>query len=377
MKEKALVIISLAIIAVFTFMLMTLIVSLIAPGFITSIGLAPFWWPWFLVDIMVYIMSITVLLMVGSSIGKVIEKRVPVGLDHLKASIMTTSVGVISGATLMFLLIAYLLGTELAGTLFVMALLFAFIPSFISWLIAPAIINVAYRCRYDPEIQEIVNRVSLRAGMKPPKAMIAHLPIPNAFAYSSPLMGKYIAVTTGLLQVMGRNELEAVIGHELGHHKHKDNMIMMLFGIIPTAIYFLGRFLMFSGLAARYADGSGNRRSTSGGLIFVLLGAVLIVLSIIVQIIVLSLSRLREYYADAHGAKVSSPNYMINALKSLDKFYRSTGAKAIVANSRLKPLFIYALTEPFVGLEELLSSHPPVYKRIAFLETLLGREITA
>ncbi|MEM4788702.1 MAG: zinc metalloprotease HtpX [Ignisphaera sp.] len=377
MKEKMLIVISLAIVAIFAFMSIILIASLVAPGFVTSIGLIPLWWPWFLVDIIVYIMSIILLLLIGTSVGKVIERRVPTGLDHLRASIMTTSVGVLSGAVMVFLLIAYLLGTELASSLFVMALLFAFIPSFISWLIAPAIINVVYGCKYDPGIQEIVNRVATRAGMKPPKAMVAHLRIPNAFAYSSPLMGRYIAVTTGLLQIMSRDELEAVIGHELGHHKHRDNTIMMLFGIVPTAIYFLGRFLLFSGFITRYTDGSERRRSGSEGVILVLIGAILIALSIIIQIIVLSLSRLREYYADAHGAKVTSPYSMINALKSLDRFYRSTGAKTIIANSKLKPLFIYALAESFMGLEELLSTHPPVYKRIAFLETLLGREIRA
>jgi heat shock protein HtpX len=91
---------------------------------------------------------------------------------------------------------------------------------------------------------------------------------------------------------------------------------------------------------------------------------------------VLALSRLREYYADAHGAKVTSPATMISALQSLEKFYgRYRSARSVVENSKIRALFIYALTEPFIGLEELLSTHPPTRKRIEFLKTLTIADI--
>lgn len=372
LREKMLVVLSLATISI---LVLALVMSLVQPFGIISL---PFYWGyWILIDLLVYIISIAILLTAGITIGRALEKRVPVGLDNLKASMISTSTGILSATILIFYLIAYLLGAELAYPLIIMALVFAVIPSFISWLLAPAIINIVYRCKPDPKLQEVVNRVALRAGIKPPKAMIVHMDIPNAFAYSSPIMGRYVAVTSGLLKIMNREELEAVIGHELGHHKHRDNVVMMLFGIIPNTIYFLGRSLLFIGMIGRYTDGGERRRSESSSFLLVLLGIALIIVSIALQLLVLSLSRLREYYADAHGAKTTSPYAMINALKALDKFYRYTGAKAIITNSRLRPLFIYAFTDPFIGLEELLATHPPIPKRIAFLESLIGKEIEA
>lgn len=378
MKGKLLLILSFILVIVFTLTMLMAVVSLAAPGLVLPIGLMPFWWAWWVIDILVYITSLMVLLLAGASLGKFIERRVPIGLDHLKASMISTSIGILSAAIIVFLVVAQIVGIQIASTLITIALLFALVPSFISWLIAPAIINVAYRCKHDPELQRIVDNVARKAGIKPPKAMLAEMSIPNAFAYSSPIMGRYIAVTTGLLKVVGdRSELEAVIGHELGHHKHRDNAVIMVFGLIPTVVYFLGRFLLFIGLTGRYTDGGERRRTEGGQMLFILIGIALIAVSILLQLAVLALSRLREHYADAHGAKVTSPYSMINALKSLDRFYRATGARRIIANSRLKPLFIYALAEPFINIEELLSTHPPIYKRITFLESLIGREIEA
>lgn len=367
------VIISLAAISI---LVLTLISSIMSIIWSRTPLLLP-WWYFMLVDFLVYVLSLSVLLMTGIAIGRTLEKRIPMGLDSLKASMISTSGGILSGSILVFYLISYLFGLEFASSLILMAFIFALIPSFISWLLAPAIINVVYRCKHDPNLQEIVNRVATKAGMKAPKAMIADMGIPNAFAYSSPLMGRYVAVTTGLLKIMNRDELEAVIGHELGHHKHRDNSVMMFFGIIPNIVYFMGRSLLFIGIVSRYSDGGERRRPESSNVLMILLGIVLIVISIVFQLLVLSLSRLREYFADAHGAKVASPYSMINALKSLDKFYKYTGAKTLISNSKLKPLFIYALADVFVGLEELLTTHPPIHKRIAFLESLIGKEIEA
>jgi heat shock protein HtpX len=368
MKEKVLIILSLAAMVLLIFALVSTIIPIIWTR-------TPLWWYLLIVDFLVYIVSLSVLLMAGATIGSVLKKKVPISLDSLRASMISTATGILSGAVLVFCVIAYILGFEFASTLFSLALTFALIPSIISWLFAPAIINIVYRCRHDPELQIIVDRVAARAGMKPPKAMLANMSIPNAFAYSSPLMGRYVAVTTGLLRITNRDELEAVIGHELGHHKHRDNVVMMIFGLVPNIIYFTGRILLFVGMTSRYTDGGERRRSESSTLILLILGVILIVVSIVLQLLVLSLSRLREYFADAHGAKVTSPYTMINALKTLDRFYRSTGAGVVISNSRLKPLFIYAFSDAFIGLEELLATHPPIHKRIAFLESLVGKEI--
>ncbi len=100
-------------------------------------------------------------------------------------------------------------------------------------------------------------------------------------------------------------------------------------------------------------------------------GIALMAVSVIMQLVILALSRLREHYADAHGAEVTSPDAMISALQGLDDFYsRHRVARARVDSSKMKMLFIYALADPFVSLEELFATHPPIPKRIQFLRSL-------
>lgn len=378
MRGKVLLALSLISISLIALFLVSLVLNYLLPGVAGGLGIFSPLWLWWLVDVLGYVLAIVTLILSGALLGRLIERRVPVGIDALRASMISTAAAVVGGVVLVFGLVTYLLGAELTLSIVTIAVLFAAIPSLVSWLVSPYLINAFYRCRRDPELQKLVNELAAKAGMKPPVAMVSSMPIPNAFAYSSPVAGRFVAVTEGLLRtVKSVDELKAVIGHELGHHKHRDNALMLIFGLFPTLIYYTGRFLLYIGIfGARYADGGSRRREGSSGLLIAAVGAVLMVLSVVVQLAVLALSRLREFYADAHGAKVTSPFAMIGALKSLDSFYRRYG-KSYIESSRLKTLFIYALAEPFIGLEELLSTHPPIWKRIAFLESLLGREIRA
>lgn len=378
MRAKVLLTLSLIAIALISLFAIQLLLYYIAPGYAGPLGIFGGIWLWWLVDSLAYVISIVTLLLSGVLIGKFIERRVPADMDALRASMLSTAAAVIGGLVLVFGIVYQVLGGELAASVGLIALLFAVVPSFISWLASPFLVNAFYRCRPDPALQRVVDELAKKAGMRPPRAMRAAMPVPNAFAYSSPVAGSYVAVTDGLLRlVKSEDELRAVLGHELGHLKHRDNGVMMLFGIVPTVIYYMGRLLLYVGLfSGRYADGERRRGGGTSGLVIAAIGGVLLVVSIVVQLAVLAFSRLREFYADAHGAKVTSPFAMIESLKSLDSFYRRYG-KSYIENSKLKTLFIYAFTEPFIGLEELLSTHPPIWKRIAFLETLIGREIRA
>jgi heat shock protein HtpX len=378
MRGKVLLALSLISISLIVLLLVSLAVSYLLPETARGLGIFRFLWLWWLVDVVGYVLAVVTLILSGVFLGRLIERRVPADIDALRASMVSTATAVVGGVVLVFGLVAYLLGVELTLSIVTIAVLFAAIPSLVSWLLSPYLINAFYRCRRDPELQRLTNELATRAGMKPPVAVVTPMPVPNAFAYSSPIAGRYVAVTESLLRtVKNVDELKAVIGHELGHHKHRDNSLMLIFGLFPTLIYYTGRFLLYVGLSGtRYADGGSRRREGSSGLLVAAIGGVLMVLSVLVQLAVLALSRLREFYADAHGAKVTSPFAMIGALKSLDSFYRRYG-RSYIESSKLRTLFIYALAEPFVGLEELLSTHPPIWKRIAFLESLLGREIKA
>lgn len=374
MREKLLLLLSLVAVAAIAALALQLALSWFTPALY-----APYagWW---LVDLLAYALSIVTLISAAGLFGRYLAPTPP-SLDALRAAMLATMAGVVGGLLLVFAGLSSLLGAELTAQLAFTALIFALIPSLFSWLLSPALINLIYGCKPDPALQEITNRVAARAGMRPPKAMIAAgMKVPNAFAYSSPLFGRYVAVTEGMLQVAGGEELEAVIGHELGHHKHRDNTIMLIFGLIPSVIYFLGRYLTYAGLyTARYRyDGSRSRRGGNGGLVLLLAGVALMIVSFIIQLVVLALSRLREYYADAHGASVSSTSAMISALEGLEAFYsRYRAARAKVDSSKLKALFIYALADPFIGLEELFATHPPIQKRVAFLRSLESARIKA
>lgn len=372
MKEKLLLVLSLASVALIFSLLLQALVPV--SGFYGPVG------AWWALDFIGYALAMAVLVTAPSLFGKYLTPT-PSNLGVLRSSMIATMAGVLGGFGLVVLGVSSLLGAELTGQLLSLAIVFALVPSLFSWLFSPLLINVMYGCKPDPVLQDIVNRVAQRAGMKPPKAVIAtRMREPNAFAYSSPLFGSYVAVTEGMMRLAKGEELEAVIGHELGHHKHKDNTVMLIFGLIPSVVYFLGRFLAYMGFfssGARY-DGDGERRGGGGGFLLVLVGIALMAVSVIIQLAVLALSRLREHYADVHGAMVTSPDAMISALASLDSYYGSREvAKRRVEDSKLKMFFIYALAEPLVSLEELLATHPPIEKRIAFLEALKRTSLRA
>ncbi len=169
------------------------------------------------------------------------------------------------------------------------------------WLLAPYLIKLLYRVRpfkegEKPHLQRIVKELSVRSGIKTPKLMYSSIPIPNAFAYGSPLTGSHVAVTQGLLNELNTDEVEAVIGHELGHLKHRDVQVMMFISLLPSLFYILGRSMLYSGYY-----GSRDRRG-SGGL--ALVGGVSMLIYFFLLLFNLNLSRLREYYADQHSASI-------------------------------------------------------------------------
>ncbi|MEM2497944.1 MAG: M48 family metalloprotease [Candidatus Nezhaarchaeales archaeon] len=167
------------------------------------------------------------------------------------------------------------------------------------WLIAPYIIDSMYQVKEvskseAPRLHRIVEELSRKMGLKKPRIMIARLPIPNAFAYGSPIAGSRIAVTEGLLSELEEEEVEAVVGHELGHLKHRDVQLMMMASLLPALFYFIGYSLFWSSML-------GRREERSGGLT-ALLGIASLAIYWVLSLLVLHLSRLREYYADRASA---------------------------------------------------------------------------
>ncbi len=191
------------------------------------------------------------------------------------------------------------------------------------WLLSPYLVGAIYRVREmkeneNPHLHQMVGDLSRKSGISKPKLMLSQIPLPNAFAYGSPLTGSRVAVTDGLLKSLDDGEVEAVLGHELGHLKHRDVQVMMVVSFLPALFYYIGYSLMLSGMF-----GGGQRKSDSGGS-NALIGIAFMAFSWVLTLFTLYLSRLREYYADRHSAYVVE-----NGAEKL-----STGLVTIVEESK-------------------------------------------
>jgi len=169
------------------------------------------------------------------------------------------------------------------------------------WLFAPYLVGAIYKVKEmksdeNPHLHQMVKTLSKKSGISTPKLMLSKIPMPNAFAYGSPLTGSRVAVTEGLLKSLDEGEVEAVLGHELGHLKHRDVQVMMVVSFLPALFYYIGWSLMWSGMF-----GGGRRNDNGNG---ALLGIGFMAFSWILTLFTLYLSRLREYYADRHSAKI-------------------------------------------------------------------------
>jgi len=227
------------------------------------------------------------------------------------------------------------------------------------WLLAPYLVNSMYGVRQledgeKPELHDMVRELSARSGMGAPKLMLSKIPIPNAFAYGSPLTGNHVAVTQGLLSELEDEEIEAVIGHELGHIKHRDMQVMMFISFLPSLFYIIARSTLFS----RYYGGRDRR--DSGGL--ALLGGVSMAIYFLLLLFNLSLSRLREYYADQHSATII-PDGARKLSEGLAKISSSTwriqrGNRRSMAVSGFKTLFI---SDPDRAMKDAAAVHQMRY----------------
>lgn len=219
-------------------------------------------------------------------------------LAKLQLSMIGTLALLIGLSTLFFMIILTFVGFTDTFSIIILVIIF----NIAQWLFAPYMINAAYRVKEisrsdSPRLYEMVERLSQRANIKMPKVMLANMQIPNAFAYGSPITGNRVAVTSGLMRELENEEVEAVIGHELGHLKHKDVQIMMFASVLPAIFSFLGYSFLFSS----YASG-GQRQGNNAfaGLI----GMGCLAIYWILSLFVLGLSRLREYYADRESATI-------------------------------------------------------------------------
>jgi len=225
------------------------------------------------------------------------------------------------------LLLGIIFAVFLAAIMFILqlSLVWAFVLAgifvLIQYLIGPAIVRASTRLRYlksgeNPWLESTVTELAQKSSIPTPRLAVVPNSTPNAFVFGRTSSDATLALHEGLLQQLNQEEVKGVIGHELGHIKHKDFLIMTALSSLPLFAYLIFR-LTFE---AAWVSGRTSRKKEGGGLAAALF--VVSILSYIVYIVallcVMRLSRLREHYADAYSAYVTgSPRQLESALTKI------------------------------------------------------------
>lgn len=269
-----------------------------------------------------------------------------------------------AGLTALFAVIGKALGGQ-TGMFIAFGLALAM--NFFSYWFSDKIVLKMYRAQEaseheQPALYSMVRSLATRANLPMPKVYVIPGEQPNAFATGRNPEHSAVAVTESIMRILDRDELAGVIGHELAHIKHRDILIGTIAATIAGAISMIAnmaQWAMFFG-AGRSDDEEGQNP--------IAMLVSIIVAPIAAMLIQMAISRSREYMADEEGARIAgNPRYLSNALR---KLHMASQQIPLTATPATAHMFIVS---PFSGggaLLSLFSTHPPMEKRIARLESL-------
>jgi heat shock protein HtpX len=187
----------------------------------------------------------------------------------------------------------------------------------IQYLVGPAIVSLAMRIRWvneveEPELHKMVAELAAQAHLPKPKVGISEMDLPNAFAFGRTQRDGRVCVTRGILRLLSKEELRAVLGHEMSHIKHRDMAIITLLSAIPMILYWVAWSTMWGGAFG----GSDNERGN--GNLTMIIGLAAFLLYFITNLLVMYGSRIREYYADKGSVDLGNqPHQLASALYKL------------------------------------------------------------
>jgi len=257
-------------------------------------------------------------------------------------------------------------------TILFFAVILSILMSVISYWYSDKIVIKMHRAKLvdretNRELYNIVENLSITAGLPIPKIYIIEDSSPNAFATGRNPEHSVIAVTTGLIEQLDRSELEGVLAHELSHIGNYDmlfsTVIVVLVGFISLIADWFMRSVLWGGMRGR----DNNKEGGNAGSILFVIGIILAVLSpIIATLIQLAISRKREFLADASGALLTRyPEGLANALQKISK----NSAPIATLNNATSHLWI---SDPhgrkFSRAAKLFMTHPPIEERIKALK---------
>ena len=217
-----------------------------------------------------------------------------------------------------------------------------------------------------PGLHSIVEEQAMLSGLPKPRVYLIENDSPNAFATGRSPQKAAVAATTGIMRILKRDELAAVMAHEMAHVGNRDTLIMTVAASVAGAITFLAMMARFSMLFGGMRRGGGGGQGAMIGLIGMLVVAILLPLA--AMLVRSAISRAREYQADTTGAQnCRNPLALANALEKLEA---GSHRRPMKVNEAVSHLFI---VNPLSGITAaLFSTHPPIRDRVARLRQMRG-----
>lgn len=267
--------------------------------------------------------------------------------------------------TLLFILVGSAIGGK-SGVVY--AFILAALMNFFAYWFSDKIVLRMYGAQQvsqseAPELYQMVGDLANKAGMPMPKVYIMENDTPNAFATGRNPEHAAVAVTTGLMRILSKDELRGVIGHELSHIRHRDILVSTIAATLAGAIGMLARMAQWGAI---FGGSRSDEEGGGGGGNFLVVLIFSIIASIAALLIQMAISRSREYMADAGGAHLSHP---LSLAKALGKLELAAKRIPMEANPSTAHMFI---VNPLRGggILSLFSTHPPIEERIARLEEM-------
>lgn len=229
------------------------------------------------------------------------------------------------------------------GTPLIFAIL-AVVVVFAQYMIGPIIVEKSMHVHYvspqeAPNLHAMVDELAMNAGIPKPKVGISEVNIPNAFAFGKTKKDGRVCVTRGILNILDEEELKAVLGHEISHIRHNDMAVMTLISVVPLLCYWIFISTLFSG------DGD----SDAG-----IIGVVALVGYLLGQLLVLFVSRVREYYADQGSVEIGGkPHKLASALYKLVYGSANLNKKEVKEVEGVKAFFVNDISDASNEISDL------------------------